>query len=234
LLSVGLSPPRPRPPRAVSRQHPHPVIARGVAHRVSPACASVSAHRSLNPQQRFHCLFAMLLVVRGVAQHVLSSWVEDGAGEGRIGPHGWLAAWLPVCPLCLGVTRSRAGSVEVNGECVLCPTGKYNPLPARSGSCITCPAGTTNTNAGSVSLDTCVSCEVGQVVLTPGDQCTSCLAGWSSYAELTSSCYRCPAGQYGALVGPTNRGVCTPCSAGSFSPTEGATECIPAPGALRW
>lgn len=113
---------------------------------------------------------------------------------------------LLVCGLSGGATNVSCPLPRYPSACRLqnscyCPAGQF----AVAGDCQVCPPGTFNV-AGVTS--SCQPCELGRVAPGGSATCTLCLAG--TFANASSQ-------------------KCQPCPRGLYSPSDGATSCIPVP-----
>ena len=104
----------------------------------------------------------------------------------------------------------------VEGTCRDCPTGTNTRGQFQNmyedGSCLHCPEGERNLESEEAGFFICVACEPGKYSAAGQNEC--------------QECKRCAPGQFSAGCGVLGKaGSCAPCSAGTFSPTEGSARC---------
>ena len=116
----------------------------------------------------------------------------------------------------------RVENLESNNQCILCPSGQYQPRSGQT-SCIVCPEGTFRTEQeGSWKSDQCLGCGVGTYLLeTNGTECQSCPTGWITLGDKSTECTVCEAGKYALST------KCVDCERGRYSegPTTSCTMC---------
>lgn len=140
---------------------------------------------------------------------------------------------------CATCSAGRFAPVAGQEACVVCPAGKYSTAKGAT-SCMSCPAGTEGVEAGSTTPLDCTHCGYGKYSIgglskcrdcpegraskvagaTSADTCQLCsagkFAGWGS-----ATCTACPAGYYSTSMSDFKN--CSPCNAGRYSATTGAT-----------
>ena len=104
--------------------------------------------------------------------------------------------------------------------CVQCAANYYS---TGSGSCLACPNNTFS-SAGAW----CCTPPTGSYC-TGGGVSATCPAGTFSASAGLSACTPCPAGQYSPTLGATSSATCTPCPAGKYSAAAGASACVSCP-----
>lgn len=134
------------------------------------------------------------------------------------------------CTCLSGYTGGAADS------CTACNTGTYKNVTG-SMACTQCPAGTASNMEALGSSSGCGVCQAGSFSAPGATSCTQCQAGSASQAGASactqcpagtyavqgaSSCTQCPAGTYFESAG-TSLSSCSPCNAGRYSATLGAT-----------
>ena len=137
------------------------------------------------------------------------------------------------CDLC---PPGSVGAVDGSHECVACLAGEFASASGGT-SCVQCLAGEF---APAVGATVCLLCQPGTIAAGDGaTACVLCPAG--SYSNATQgSCSACPMGSFcmgggvpqpcptntiGNISGGSSAAACTPCPAGSWSPTPGQTRC---------
>ena len=110
--------------------------------------------------------------------------------------------------------------------CILCEQSTYQPKTKASNvqECLRCPTGFFGQRDGEAN---CTACDPGFIAAGPGqNSCDPCQPGSYAVGFGNQACTKCPAGTYGSITNATGQVVgCTPCAAGNFSKTLGATEC---------
>ena len=130
-----------------------------------------------------------------------------------------------VCVQCpLGSIATTAGATS----CSSCAAGSY-AASTGSSQCTPCPPGTVSPNSGAQSATACVACAAGFFSAATGASlpCAQCPAGTYALATGSSSCTSCPPGTYSKLLGQSSY-PCLSCAAGSFNPSAGSgSDCTP-------
>ena len=158
-------------------------------------------------------------------------------------PYNWYGSATrlegDMCFTCL------PGSYLANGDCKLCPLGRYQDAKSES-SCKACAAGRyTPSGEGSVTCSSCLEgktvlpgkgysvsdcykvCPVGQYGLTGSDECFPCKAGtFSDVASGTDACTLCAEGK---AQSQKNQTYCLSCARGTWANIRGATKCFDCP-----
>jgi len=167
-----------------------------------------------------------------------------GASTGGAVPclHG---TWAPAegAGACASCPAGTYCSIRGASTTELCPPGSY--CSAGSTAPTPCPAGTFRATAGGSSLSSCTGCTAGMYCALPGSSIVTgpCKSGfvcggssptatpWAAVWGASAGSVingRCPPGSYC----PPGSGVPRSCPTGSYSPSDGASECLAcSPGA---
>ncbi|CAN0167973.1 unnamed protein product [Ectocarpus fasciculatus] len=136
---------------------------------------------------------------------------------------------------CLSCQAGSYGDVESEtssvSTCHLCPKNTYSDKIGGVGEdiCIPCEAGRfTEVDGGSTSVDQCVECGVNFECPLGGERAACSIGFWTNGNIDSSACVNCPAGTFYPTDGATNS-TCTPCPPGTFSIDFGQAECTPCP-----
>jgi hypothetical protein len=126
----------------------------------------------------------------------------------------------------IACTDCPEGSFAANGQCLLCPHGKYTDVQG-STYCFTCDAGTISYSLPETGPTTCTNCPTGLFNSIPGrEYCDACDSGKFSPTSGMSTCLQCSPGTFSLLQyeNPYIK-ACTECKPGFFAPTVASTTC---------
>ena len=117
-----------------------------------------------------------------------SSCTACEAGQFTVG--GASTHSLHPCAVC------APGAYEVDGQCTLCPTGRYKSVLG-SVSCLLCPAGKSSSTTGGTNIAVCQACNTGQYASAGADTCTLCESGRADTDQNASTpCADCAVGSF--------------------------------------
>ena len=130
---------------------------------------------------------------------------------------------------CTDCVAGKYASAERSTGCVDCAAGKYGTTTGADdpAECVACSPGKYSPARGAQDEAVCQDCVAGKYVETQGnvaaDDCVSCGAGKYSSAgsDGPDDCLDCERGS----SSPAGAGVCSPCAAGKFSFSLGASSC---------
>jgi hypothetical protein len=129
---------------------------------------------------------------------------------------------LDKCSECAAGSITNTGAEDGASRCTACAVGKY--ATTATGNCMGCEDSKYQPAAAQPSCTACEPCKNGGRMSCGGafeGYCTECIPG--RYADApTSSCIRCPRGQYSAA---TNTAACEPCEAGTYQTEAGKQYC---------
>jgi hypothetical protein len=130
-----------------------------------------------------------------------------------------------VCVQCApGTIAATAGATS----CSACAAGSYAASTGNS-QCTPCAPGTVSPNAGAQSAAACVACATGYFSAATGASlpCAQCPAGTYALSTGSAACTACPPGTYSKQLAQSTY-PCLSCAAGTFNPSAGSgADCTP-------
>lgn len=128
------------------------------------------------------------------------------------------------CRTCPPLSTTLFSGSSSISDC-LCPPGYYaQNAKFTNMTCVACSSNTFNPTRGATDGSACTPCASATSTKVASTTC-NCDAGYYFAATATRGCVPCPAGSFNARPGGMDSSVCTLCSVGNYSNTEGSSSC---------